>query len=111
MKRTKVVNSQSVKIRFYFRLLANVVRIGLSFVVGIIIARSLGPEGYGNYNFLLGSFVSIVALAYMGTSSPFYTFLTQRKQNLKYYLYYIILLGIQFILILFLITLIFPDTW
>lgn len=104
-------NSQSVKVRFFFSLLANIARIGLSFVAGIIIARSLGPEGYGNYNFLLGSFVSIITLFDMGTSSAFYTFLSQRKQNSKYYLYYFIWLGIQFILILSLIALIFPDIW
>jgi len=36
------VNNQSVKVRFFFSLLANIARIGLSFVAGIIIARSLG---------------------------------------------------------------------
>jgi len=52
----------------FFSLLANIARIGLSFIAGIIIARSLGPEGYGNYNFLLGSFVSIITLFDMGAS-------------------------------------------
>ncbi len=104
-------NNQSVKVRFFFSLLANIARIGLSFVAGIIIARSLGPEGYGNFNFLLGSFVSIVTLFDMGTSSAFYTFLSQRKQNSNYYLYYFAWLGIQFTLILSITTLIFPDVW
>ena len=104
-------NNQSVKVRFFFSLLANIARIGLSFVAGIIIARSLGPEGYGNFNFLLGSFVSIITLFDMGTSSAFYTFLSQRKQNSKYYLYYFIWLGIQFVLIVLLIALVFPDAW
>jgi len=105
------VNNQSVKVRFFFSLLVNVVRIGLGLIAGIIIARSLGPDGYGNFNFLLGSFASIIILIDMGTSSAFYTFLSQRKQNSKFYLYYFVWLGIQFILILIVISLIFTDIW
>lgn len=104
-------NNQSIKVRFFFSLLVNIIKIGLSFVAGIIIARNLGPGGYGNYNFLLGSFISIITLFDMGTSSAFYTFLSQRKQNSKFYLYYFVWLGMQFILILVLIALIFPDIW
>lgn len=104
-------NNQSIKVRFFFSLLVNIARMGLGFVAGIIIARSLGPGGYGNYNFLLGSFISIMTLIDMGTSFAFYTFLSQRKQNSKFYLYYFVWLGMQFILILVLIALIFPDIW
>lgn len=82
------INNQSVKARFLTTLFVNIARIGLGFVGGIIIARALGPAGYGNYSFLLGSFASIVALIDMGTSSAFFTFFSQRKRSSKFYLYY-----------------------
>ena len=83
-----LINNQSVKVRFLTTLFVNIARVGLSFIGGIIIARSLGPAVYGNYSFLLGSFISITTLLDMGTSSAFYTFLSQRKRGLKFYVYY-----------------------
>jgi len=105
------VNSQSIKTRFLTTLFMNIVRVGLGFVGGIVIARSLGPAGYGNYNFLLASFVSITVLIDMGTSSAFYTFLSQRKRSSKFYLYYFSWIGLQFILVLLFVAFIFPDAW
>ncbi|MBL7129804.1 MAG: lipopolysaccharide biosynthesis protein [Candidatus Omnitrophica bacterium] len=105
------INNQSIKTRFLTTLCANIARVGLSFIGGIVIARTLEPSGYGNFNFLLGSFASIVALLDMGTSSAFYTFLSQRKQGAKFYLYYFLWIGIQFIFVLSLIGFIFPHIW
>ncbi len=105
------INNQSVKVRFLTTLFVNIVKVGLGFVAGIIVARGLGPAGYGNFNFLLGSFVSIITLLDMGTSSAFYTFLSQRKRSSKFYLYYFLWLIIQFILVLLFIALIFPESW
>lgn len=105
------INSQSVKVRFLTTLFVNIARVGLGFLGGIVIARSLGPAGYGNYSFLLVSFVSIMALVDMGTSSAFYTFLSQRKRSSKFYLYYFWWIGIQFTLVLLLVAFIFPDAW
>ena len=105
------INSRSIKVRFLASLLANIIRMGLGFVTGLIVARGLGTANYGNYSFLLGSFTSIIALIDMGTSSAFYTFLSQRKHSPKFYLYYISWLVIQFVFILVLITFIFPQIW
>ena len=105
------INSQSLKVRFLASLIVNVLKVGLSFAGGMIIARSLGPADYGNFNFLLGSFVSITILLDMGTSSAFYTFLSQRKRSSKFYLYYFLWLAIQFILVLLFVALIFPESW
>jgi len=105
------VNSQSIKARFLASLSANTIRMGLSFVTGLIVARGLGTADFGNYSFLLGSFSSITALLDMGTSSAFYTFLSQRKHSLRFYLYYISWLVIQFIFALVLIAFIFPQAW
>lgn len=111
MKFYSFINNQGIKTRFLSTLSANLGKIGLSFISGIIIARVLGPAGYGNYNFLLGSFVSFLALFDMGTSTAFYTFLSQRKRTIKFYTYYLSWTGMQFIVILSLIAFIFPDSW
>lgn len=105
------IDNQSIRVRFFTTLVVNILAVGLSFASGLIIARGLGPAGYGNFNFLLISFVSITALLDMGTSSAFYTFLSQRKRSLEFYLYYFLWLTIQFILILAFIALIFPESW
>jgi O-antigen/teichoic acid export membrane protein len=110
-KLVSAINNRSVKVRFLASLLANIIRMGLSFCTGLIVARGLGAANYGNYSFLLGSFTSITALLDMGTSSAFYTFLSQRKHSPKFYLYYISWLVIQFIFVLILIAFIFPQAW
>jgi len=105
------INSQSIKTRFLTTLFVNITRVGLSFLAGIIIARSLGPAGYGNFNFLFVSFASIISLLDMGTSSAFYTFLSQKRRSSKFYLYYLAWLGLQFLIALFLIAVVFPNSW
>lgn len=110
-KLVSAINSRSVKFRFMASLLATTIRMGLGFVTGLIVARGLGTANFGNYSFLLGSFTSITTLLDMGTSSAFYTFLSQRKHSTKFYLYYISWLVIQFVFIMVLITFIFPQTW
>lgn len=109
-KLASTINSRSVKVRFLASLSANIIRMGLGFVTGLIVARGLGTANFGNYSFLLGSFTSIIALLDMGTSSAFYTFLSQRKHSPKFYLYYLSWLTVQFVLILALIAFIFPQT-
>lgn len=101
---------QSVRVRFFTTFLVNISRMGLGFIGGIIIARGLGPTDYGNYSFLLGSFVSMAAFFEMGTSSAFYTFLSRKKRGAKFYLYYLFWVFIQLILLLLLIIFL-PQAW
>src|SRR5881628_994812 len=72
---------ERVVVRVGVTFVANLVRAGLSFVSGILIARGLGASGYGDLNFLLGSFAAISQLLEMGTSSAFYTFISQRRRS------------------------------
>ena len=108
---THFIKNQSIRFRFFTTLLVNIAKVLLGFISGIVIARSLGPEEFGNYSFLLGSFGSITGLIDIGTSSAFYTFLSQRRRSLKFYLYYFLWITIQFIIVLALISFIFPEAW
>jgi O-antigen/teichoic acid export membrane protein len=98
----------TVKYRFIVTLVANILKVGLSFTAGIIIARSLGPAQYGNFNFLLGSFTAFIALINMASSSAFYTIISKEKQGVSFYLYYGTWLIIQ-LLVLVSIVLLLPD--
>jgi len=81
----------------------------LAFSAGVIIARSLGPAQYGNFNFLLGSFTALIVLVDMASSSAFYTILSKDKQGIRFFLHYVIWLIIQ-LLILVIIVLLLPET-
>ena len=52
------------------------------------IARILGPDKYGDFNFLLGSFTSLITLLDMATSSAFYTFISKKKRGAIFFALY-----------------------
>lgn len=90
---------------------ANLIRGGLTFFTTLFVARVLGPEHYGNYAFLLGSFTAVRALLEMGTASAFYTFISKRPRAFAFYISYAIWQLIQFTLPFLVIAFIFPQTW
>jgi O-antigen/teichoic acid export membrane protein len=97
-------------IRFAATFAANVVRAGLSFFTGILIARALGAGGYGNLNFLLGSFTAITTLLDAGSTSAFYTLLSSRKRPpLFFAAYFVWTFGVQFLVTLLVIAFVLPN--
>lgn len=103
------INLTAIKSRFFVSVIANALRAGLTFFSGILIARGLSPSNYGDLTFLLGSFVAIRALLDMGSSSAFYTFISQRSRSYRFYLFYFAWLGVQFVITLFLVVLLIPS--
>lgn len=106
-----LANRKSVNVRFFMTLIVNVAKTILGFATGVVIARKLGPSDYGDFNFLLASFASITTLIDMGSSSAFYTFLSQKKREKVFYVYYVLWLIVQFVLISLLVSVLFPETW
>ncbi|VVB88564.1 Polysaccharide biosynthesis protein [uncultured archaeon] len=100
----------SVRSRFTATVIANILRGGLGFITGLLVARGLGPEQYGNYIFLLGSFLALGRLFDLGTSGAFYTFISQRPRAIPFLLSYISWKGFQFIIMVIAIGLL-PLTW
>lgn len=80
--------TKSVLSRFKISLVANSLRSLIAFGTGLLIARSLGPSGYGDLMFLLGSFVAIRTATDMGSSNAYFTFLSQRTRPLMFNLAY-----------------------
>ncbi len=99
----------SVKTRLIVSVSSNAVRALLSFFTGLLIARGLNPAGYGDLMFLLGSFVAIRSLLDMGSSSAFYTFLSQHARGRSFYLAYFAWLALQFGITLALVALVIPS--
>jgi O-antigen/teichoic acid export membrane protein len=93
----KRVWSERMAVRFSATLVTNVLRAGLSFISGIIIARGLKSAHYGDLAFLLGSFASLSQLIDMETSSAFYTIVSRKLRTTKFFQVYGIWLVIQFV--------------
>ena len=72
--------------RYLITLLSSVVRAGLNFTVSIQVAKYLMPEMYGNYQYLLSVFTSILLFINMGTESAYFTFISQKKQNIRFHI-------------------------
>jgi len=96
--------------RFLISVGANLVRAGLSFMTGMLLARGLGPTLYGDMAFLLGTFVSIRALLDLGSSSAFYTFISQRPRGPVFFLRFSGWLATQFVLTALFVCWLAPDS-
>lgn len=105
------MSKYTIKSRFAVSFFSNILRGGVNFVAGLLIARSLGPENYGSYAFLLAIFLSFVQLLNMGTSNAFFTFLSQKPRGLIFIATYVAWQVAQFILVLVLIAFILPERW
>ena len=105
------MQTSSIKSRFAITVFANFLRSALSFATGLIIARSLGAESFGDFSFLLASFVAIKQLLDLGTSNAFYTFMSQKSRCRKFVVSYVVWQFLQFSSTLIFIGLIFPKTW
>lgn len=92
-----------------YSLSGNIVRAGLSFFTGILIAKGLGPESFGVFGFLLASFTVLIQLLDLGSSSAFSTFISKRSRTGSYIAYYCIWLLIQFCILFSFIYVLAPD--
>lgn len=101
----------TVRERFVFTVGANLLRSLISFVTGMLLARWLGPDEYGNMAFLLGTFLALRQLLDMGSSMAFFTFLAQRPRSRRFVWSFFGWLSMQFLVPLLAIGLLFPSEW
>lgn len=101
----------SVRSRFTATVISNIIRSSLGFFTGLLVARSLGPEQYGDFTFLLGSFVALKQLLDMGTSSAFYTLISRKPRPLPFMLSYFGWQGMQFFITVLAVGLLMPHSW
>jgi len=106
----------SLKKRWFYKFFANVIGLGMSFITQAIIPRGLGPVSYGNFSFLSSFFGQAVSFFDMGTSTCFYTRLSQRpkeRELISFYLYFagFVTLGIAIFVTLTMVTATYPKFW
>jgi O-antigen/teichoic acid export membrane protein len=101
----------NIRGRFLYTIAANLARSALSFATGLLVARWLEPTKYGTMAFLLGTFLGVRQLLDMGTSAAFFTFLSQKAQSRRFVFAYFAWLGLQFLVTLLVVGLLFPDDW
>ena len=90
---------------------ANTLKILLTFITSILLARGLGVAEFGIFAFLMSSFTATRLLLDMGTSRAFFTFISKYNRSKRFYSYYSIWLFIQFVISILFIVVIAPDTW
>lgn len=103
--------THSIRSRFGFSFFANLSRAIITFGTGMLVARGLGPEQYGTMMFLLGTFTALRQLLDMGTSTAFFTFLSQRQRSKRFAGWYFAWLAVQFSITLLTVGLLFPTSW
>lgn len=101
----------SIRGRFFFSFGANVFRGFISLITGILLARLLGPDSFGIMAFLLGTFMGVLALLDMGSSSAFFTFMAQNPKSKRFVGSFWAWLAFQLLLALCVIGLLFPSQW
>jgi len=105
------LSNSSVKFRFLVSALGISIRGGLNFLSIVIIARGLGTDNFGEFAFLLASLTAVRGLLDMGTSSAFFTFLSQKPRNIQFVLIYFAWQVFLFSLPLLIIGWILPNEW
>lgn len=101
----------SVRSRFTFSLGANLLKALIGFITGMLVARGLGPDQYGKMMFLLGTFTALRSLLDAGSSTAFFTFLSQRPRSKRFVAWFSAWLGVQFLVPLLAVGLILPSAW
>lgn len=83
----------------------------MALLAGIVIARGLGPVGFGNFMFLLAGFTTLHTLLDLSTSQGFFTLICQKPWPPRMYAIYSGWIVAQLLLPLVTIGLLFPGTW
>jgi len=103
--------STSIRRRFVFTVGTNLLRGLTGFATGMLLARWLGPESYGTMSFLLGTMVALCQLLDLGSSSAFFTFLSQKSRSRRFVFLYFAWLAFQLVGFLLIVGVLLPAHW
>ena len=95
----------SLKKRYLYKLGTKFIGFPIGLITAAIIPRGLGLRAYGDYNFITEFFTQLFGLANAGTSTAFYTKLSQRpEESALLRFYWVLVTIIIFIVLLFICT-------
>ena len=86
-------------------------RSAFTLIIGILLARSLGPSEYGVFIFLITSLTVLSSLIDFGSTSAFFTFISKKERTAFFIITFFSWKIIQFIFCFLLIYYILPDEW
>ncbi len=98
------MQEDSLNKRYFYKLSTNIVGMLVNLVTQAIIPRSLGPRAYGDFNFLTNFFSQVAGFLDMGTSTAFYTKVSQRQSDqglISFYGIFLVVMG--FFIVLFVV--------
>jgi len=93
------MSKDSLKKRYFYKLFSNSFGMGMGVVTQVIVLRGLGPQNYGNFNFLTNFFTQIVGFFHMSTPTALYTKLSQRQKDTGLVIFYSYFMGIVALLV------------
>lgn len=67
--------------RYIYSIVGNILRLGCTMIVGLLVARTMGPEDFGRYTFITVIFTSVIQLTDFSMSKAFYTFKSGGEAN------------------------------
>jgi len=98
--------SSSLAKRFFYKLSTNLIGLAVGLLTQAIIPRGLGPKAYGDFNFLTEFFNKVIGFFEMGTSSYFFTRVSQRPKDTQLLGFYSVFIGaVSFAAVLFVLVL------
>ncbi|MFA6583413.1 MAG: lipopolysaccharide biosynthesis protein, partial [Elusimicrobiaceae bacterium] len=80
------MDHKSIKVRFLTSLTGNGTASVLNFLSGVMMARALGPDSFGDITFLLASFLALRALLDPGVTSAYFTFISKQPESRRLHL-------------------------
>ena len=92
----------SLKKRYFAKLVTNFATLFINLGIQAIVPRALGPKVYGDFHFLSNFFAQVANFFDMGTSTCFYTKLSQRQSEftiVSFYSYFFIIASIFLLLL------------
>lgn len=109
MSITTLLDATSIRTRFLVSVGSNTTRAALGLLSGLLVARGLSPSGYGDFTFLMGSFVALKALLDLGSANAFFTLISQRPRQREFYLFYFAWQAVQFFTMVAFVALFCPP--
>ena len=97
----------SLKKRYFYKLGTKFFSIPIGFLTAAIVPRGLGVDAYGNFNFITDFFMRLIAFFDTGTSTGFYTKLSQRPEESTLIRFYWGFVAIMSLIMVFFVTTIF----
>jgi O-antigen/teichoic acid export membrane protein len=105
------LEESSISNRAIFSVIFNIIRAGIGFSTAMLLAKWLGPEGYGRLAFLIASLLAVRGLIDMSTSQAFFTFLSQRPRSKTFVNFFLLWILFQLAMSVIVTAFILPDSY